>query len=230
MSTFNNYDDNNDVLYNNQPVSANRFDNNMYNDEFRPDAYSASATPMTNPYSNQINASHIPSRRTSTYLPQTLCSDGMPISTYLAPNANVCRNNCINNDNCKSWAFNNGNRLCSFKNQATPCRPNPVYTSGIVSENNLPIGYGTRLSTTLNDVSFFGNVPNRTMRSPNAAACKNSCINDRQCNQWSYDPAFNKCSINYGQAQIVSPNNGASSGQIYIKRGAPVIHPNRPVY
>lgn len=237
---FNNYNDNYDTVSDSTPpITSTRFNNHVgdsftNNNDLNENIYGASATPFTDDLDDQAYSTHAslrPSRRTSSFMPQTNCPGGTNVNQpSRVPNVRACQSDCINDNDCKAWSFNGLTQQCFLKRQVVPCSPNQVYTSGIISggvEPVPPIGYGTRLSTTLNDVSFADR-PSRVIRAPNTNSCRNSCLDNRQCNQWSYDPSYNKCSLNYGTSQIVSPNLGATSGEIYIRRGAPVPHP-RPI-
>jgi len=74
--------------------------------------------------------------RTSNVMPGTAL-DGRTFSTYLVPNQNVCKNNCIDNKNCTAWSFNHNKRTCMQKNgQQYPYR-DPAVVSGRVQNRVL---------------------------------------------------------------------------------------------
>lgn len=219
MIPVNNYTDNGDVLIDTQPITMNRFGNNTYSVPTR--NYPVSGAPISaNPRDDKLGAQH----KSSSFLPHTHCT-GSGSKPHHMPTAQSCQAHCLNSPDCTGWTFNNRNQQCSLTNKPGPCFASGNYTSGIVRDQpNRLIGGGTRLSTNLPNVSFAG-APTMVSHAPNTAICRDSCLNNTNCNRWSFDPARQQCATFNGRAQVVSPHRRASSGEIYVKRGAPVLPP-----
>src|SRR5579875_3562154 len=83
----------------------------------------------------------------------------------------------------------------------------------VISNNNM-VPYNCKLHpSTMN--TFMPNVncsrnDYRSMDSPNYTMCKDNCLQDKQCQAWSFDTSKNKCYLNNFTYPCVPENNYVS--------------------
>lgn len=154
--------------------------------------------------------------RRSTVMPNTYCIGSLYRYAY-TPNARFCRGTCLAESECKSWAYDKNSNQCYLKNNSWKCVPDTNFTSGQIISNGPDKGTG-RLSTVLHNVvnPSIVSKPDMTLNISNANACKDVCVQNTMCNQWSYIPE--KCYLGYGNSTYVVPSNNAISGSIYTTK------------
>ena len=80
-----------------------------------------------------------------------------------------------------------------------------------------PVPTNTRISNTINNVTFQGPAA-KTLQFDNVNSCREACIDDNQCDKWSYYPYSNNCQLQYGSPQYIHKFGGATSGEVYTQR------------
>lgn len=229
----------NNNQYTNQPnYQQDQSNHRQYNRSYSNTPYYASGTASGNHpnHSTISNNNMVPFngvfQQKHTVLPNTNCRNDY--SNFDAPSIDVCQNTCVNDPNCQVWAYDNSNNKCYLNNIAKPCVPDSNYTSGYIFDrlssgpfseqfsekrHNQRPGQGDRISTVIPD-SSFPEQPYRTTNSNTVDACKNDCINDPQCNRWSF--VNNTCALQNGKTSIVAKNTGSSSGEVYNHQVLPI--------
>ena len=86
-------------------------------------------TPLTPKHSSPKSPKR---KRLSILLPNNNC----PGSTYKTVDRSCyenCRDECLSNNNCKSWTYDFNNNICELKDQRTKCINSPNKISGYVT-------------------------------------------------------------------------------------------------
>lgn len=164
--------------------------------------------------------------RVSNIIPNTNC----PGSDYSKPNVSNmqgCMFNCVSDQQCQAWTYDNANNICYLKNAVPTCKASDNYISGrIFSQQNqqdnqqapAPIPSGRRVSNNMSTVVFPVGVDSQYVDARNLAQCKQSCLSDNNCNSWTFDPTNRNgpCYVQYGTTTPVYVNPNANSGVIYL--------------
>jgi hypothetical protein len=158
----------------------------------------------------------------NTLIPNVNCSRN-DYRNMTSTNYTDCKDECLKDNNCQVWSFDNSSNKCYLNNISHPCVPDNNYVSGFV-KHAPPLGRGDRVSTVLSD-SVFTESPYKTVNSTTMNNCQNDCINDPNCNRWSY--ANDKCALYNGKTSIVAKNPGAFSGEIYNRKIIPTPYFNQ---
>lgn len=90
-------------------------------------------------------------------------------------------------------------------------RPHPANIIPINEPTN------TRISNIIKNVTFQGPVA-KTLQFDNVHGCRKACVDDNQCDKWTYYPYSNNCQLHYGSPQYIHKFEGASSGEVYTQR------------
>lgn len=154
--------------------------------------------------------------RISTIMDNTVCGGNIISRTY-APNQINCRNTCLHDNLCDGWTFNKKYRFCDQRRPMGTCNRNRDFISGkIIGQGPLPPVPPIRVrNSSILPNTNFPSQSYRTINTPNVTACKNNCIADNRCKQWTYDGDAGVC---FMKNTITSPMPRArlTSGQIFV--------------
>lgn len=141
---------------------------------------------------------------------------GKIFQTFNDSNAPDCMIKCIGQSGCAGWDYNNDTKVCNLYSSITG-----INTTGVTDYSGEAFkAQNPRTSTYLNNTTCEGSdkeLVNLTAYDT-YQDCANSCINNKECNNWTYIHPF--C-MEFSGSEKCYPSTGTYSGYIQEK-----INPN----
>lgn len=82
-------------------------------------------------------------KKTSSILPEISCANDKKNPVNL-PDLTACQNLCLDNNNCKAWAYQKNNGKCYLINKTPLCNANKNYTSGEILEYDFDLNKSSK--------------------------------------------------------------------------------------
>lgn len=161
----------------------------------------------------------------------TVCPEDTFSRTWREDKAS-CQDRCVRDPNCLAWSFDKIERRCDLGNKIANCQPIRGIDSGEINTitstdlngSRIKLGKSNRSPNFLQISTRMDNTncpefPDRRkigtagFYTSNPLACRDRCLEEPNCNLWSYDENQRECFLRDGNEQCTS-TSGYTSGRI----------------